>query len=553
MSTSKLVCLPLSALALEVRGVVHRFPPDSMQWVGVEAHSEAAKRFLCRDEAGLAPRSGRIEGVWQLATTLWAVVDVMEYAEWCVRLGRDAIPATHGMVAMCDQLGVEVPQGFVGEKQLCSLVQTHVTELAQQRQISDRQKVDAIRLMAAQDAMNMLGGDPIGFSTLADAPQAFEHKARELRTQARNESMREAAEIFGVHVKDEDTCIDMLTAMGRTADTMRANEAAMAEATSDGNLVARHVRLKDQMRETHLILEDSYRDLRRLRFTPSVGDDGSLLTTARRMNEGVAWVLAERTAAHSTAVQYDKALRHDSDKHDYSSRDETPLASAIDELMALVKVRARHRNASTLWEDTPIKLRQALNALRKAMGMGGVSESSGDVTAWVEEMARFAVTLAARQRKTAVRDGYQPLADILDDMLEQGSTGKGHQRHSKHGGLDQRPWADQKSMRVARIQNHVGGLVFQICKKAHEAEFMDDPTAMYREALGIGNYAALLAQFARENMAGLPRLERVTATIAVPVTGPDGSIRGFSIGGTADVVTPEAMKEAIVDFNKARR
>lgn len=79
---------------------------------------------------------------------------------------------------------------------------------------------------------------------------------------------------------------------------------------------------------------------------------------------------------------------------------------------------------------------------------------------------------------------YHELAHALLGAFDQASSGKGKERHA-----NDLPFTEQKMQTIAASQGHLGGMVYQICKKALEAERME-PTARVRELQGVIVYAA---------------------------------------------------------------
>lgn len=111
-----------------------------------------------------------------------------------------------------------------------------------------------------------------------------------------------------------------------------------------------------------------------------------------------------------------------------------------------------------------------------------------------EENERYDVEAAERRFNARTRplSGYDELARVLDAALEQAQSGKGKERHGMSGDR----WVDQKIHTIPQSQGHVGGLVYQVSKKALECEFMlrqGQVAQGYKEALGVVVYAAALA------------------------------------------------------------
>lgn len=135
-----------------------------------------------------------------------------------------------------------------------------------------------------------------------------------------------------------------------------------------------------------------------------------------------------------------------------------------------------------------------------------------------------------------VLPGFEELGVVLDAALAQAQSGKGKQRHGSSGAR----WTDQKIHGIPDMQGHDGGLVYQICKKAAEAEHMDD-RARYHEALGVIVYAAALAYRAQMKV-------RLAGTWVVTSTEqrPDGSENVY-VQYVRDLKEPsDAAKQAVV-------
>lgn len=67
-----------------------------------------------------------------------------------------------------------------------------------------------------------------------------------------------------------------------------------------------------------------------------------------------------------------------------------------------------------------------------------------------------------------VEKGYEELAGIFQDALDQAQKGKGKERHAK----EDEPFVDQQILEISRRQNNISGPAFQAHKKAYEAEGM---------------------------------------------------------------------------------
>lgn len=91
--------------------------------------------------------------------------------------------------------------------------------------------------------------------------------------------------------------------------------------------------------------------------------------------------------------------------------------------------------------------------------------------------------------------GYEVLARIMDEALEQAQSGKGHARHADAT----QTWFEQPMLTIARGLAELGpGFpAGQVAKKMHEAMRLP-PEARRRELLGVMNYVASLARLADE-------------------------------------------------------
>lgn len=79
---------------------------------------------------------------------------------------------------------------------------------------------------------------------------------------------------------------------------------------------------------------------------------------------------------------------------------------------------------------------------------------------------------------------YHSLANALLGAFDQASAGKGKERHA-----NDLPFTKQKMQTISHTQGHVGGLIYQISKKALESEKMESD-ARIRELQGVIVYAA---------------------------------------------------------------
>lgn len=80
---------------------------------------------------------------------------------------------------------------------------------------------------------------------------------------------------------------------------------------------------------------------------------------------------------------------------------------------------------------------------------------------------------------------YHCLADVLASALFQSAVGKGQDRHA-----NDLPFDKQRMQSIADGQGHIGGMIYQVCKKAEEAEGMRSRPQQVHELLGAIVYAA---------------------------------------------------------------
>jgi len=95
--------------------------------------------------------------------------------------------------------------------------------------------------------------------------------------------------------------------------------------------------------------------------------------------------------------------------------------------------------------------------------------------------------------RRVVRPGYEVLAKILDEALDQAQNGKGHERHVG-GGETRRPtpivtFAEQRMVRICEALGSSQHAIGQALKKLEEALVLPMP-ARRRELLGAIIYAA---------------------------------------------------------------
>lgn len=96
--------------------------------------------------------------------------------------------------------------------------------------------------------------------------------------------------------------------------------------------------------------------------------------------------------------------------------------------------------------------------------------------------------------------GYEDLAGVLAEAYGQAARGKGKERHA-----NQSPFKNQPIMRISRGRSGIGGLSYQIQKKADEAIGMVERgkhEAACKELMGSIVYAAAMILLIREKNAG---------------------------------------------------
>jgi len=93
-----------------------------------------------------------------------------------------------------------------------------------------------------------------------------------------------------------------------------------------------------------------------------------------------------------------------------------------------------------------------------------------------------------------VEPGYEPLAAVLQDALDQAQHGKGKQCHANG-----KPFLEQPIMTGGR-ECGPGGLLFQARKKLLEAVNCADDSRAIEDFLGAINYTAALVMLRREQM-----------------------------------------------------
>jgi hypothetical protein len=88
-------------------------------------------------------------------------------------------------------------------------------------------------------------------------------------------------------------------------------------------------------------------------------------------------------------------------------------------------------------------------------------------------------------RRPRILPGYESLAAVLDEALDQAQYGKGRERHASDG----EAFEDQQIVQLGEWMDNGGFAVGQVCKKALESIRLDDDAAI-RNLLGAINYAA---------------------------------------------------------------
>lgn len=96
-------------------------------------------------------------------------------------------------------------------------------------------------------------------------------------------------------------------------------------------------------------------------------------------------------------------------------------------------------------------------------------------------------------RGVQVVTGYEPLAAVLKEALDQAQYGKGKKCHAKNG----RPFLEQPIM-VGGRECGPGGLAFQARKKILEALNCEDDDRAIEDLLGAINYTAAMVLLRRE-------------------------------------------------------
>lgn len=98
--------------------------------------------------------------------------------------------------------------------------------------------------------------------------------------------------------------------------------------------------------------------------------------------------------------------------------------------------------------------------------------------------------------KLSVEIGYEPLANILQEALDQAQYGKGKKCHSNG-----KPFLEQPII-VGGKECGEGGLAFQARKKILEALNCEDDSRAIEDLLGAINYTAAMIIIRREKVGG---------------------------------------------------
>jgi hypothetical protein len=93
-----------------------------------------------------------------------------------------------------------------------------------------------------------------------------------------------------------------------------------------------------------------------------------------------------------------------------------------------------------------------------------------------------------------IEQGYEPLAEVLQEALDQAQKGKGKECHA-----NDLPFIEQPIMQGAREAGE-GGLVFQARKKILEAMNCKDDERAITDMLGAINYVAAQVILRREKI-----------------------------------------------------
>ena len=105
-----------------------------------------------------------------------------------------------------------------------------------------------------------------------------------------------------------------------------------------------------------------------------------------------------------------------------------------------------------------------------------------------------------------VNKGYDVLASILVEALNQAQDGKGHERHNL---ADDTPFERQRMQTVSELIGSVHGMTYQVCKKVTEGVNLPTLDRQVAELLGAINYLAGMVIFLRKHRARPTAAEKV--------------------------------------------
>ena len=95
-----------------------------------------------------------------------------------------------------------------------------------------------------------------------------------------------------------------------------------------------------------------------------------------------------------------------------------------------------------------------------------------------------------------IEPGYESIATVLQEALDQAQSGKGKERHA-----NDLPFEEQPILAINRMIGSPDGLVYQVIKKSLESKRLlqiKGKDAAIRELLGVMNYSAAAIILIRE-------------------------------------------------------